>query len=92
MGRRKRLAQTMMDPIQRKQRAEQLLADDMFQEAFNAVEKSIVDKLKAGTTPLDNEWLLSLRLMAKIKGWFVQQINTGKIELHEANEKEARKS
>ena len=81
----------MMDPIQRKQRAEQLLADDMFQEAFSAVEGAIVARLKSGATDKDAEWLLSLRLMAKIKGWFVQQINTGKIELHEQQENEARK-
>lgn len=81
----------MIDPIQRKQRAEALLADDMLQEAFTAVEAAIVSKLKGGATDKDAEWLLSLRLMAKIKGWFVQQINTGKLELHEAEEAEKRK-
>ena len=80
-----------MDPIQRKQRAEQLLADDMFHEAFSAVEGAIVNRLKSGATDKDAEWLLSLRLMAKIKGWFVQQINNGKLELHEQEIKEARK-
>jgi hypothetical protein len=78
-------------PVERMHQAENLLADPMFNEAFTAVEAAIVAKLKSGATDKDSEWLLSLRLMAKIKGWVVGQIQSGKVELHEEKLKELRK-
>ena len=81
----------MTSPIERMHNAQRLLDDEMFKEAFDAVEAAIVAKLKSGATDKDSEWLLSLRLMAKIKGWIVGQIQSGKVELHEEKLKEARK-
>jgi hypothetical protein len=75
-------------PVERMHQAESLLADPMFNEAFTAVEAAIVAKLKSGATDKDSEWLLSLRLMAKIKGWIVGQVQSGKVELHEEKLKE----
>lgn len=77
-------------PVERMHAAQRLLDDEMFKEAFTAVEGAIVAKLKSGATDKDAEWLLSLRLMAKIKGWVIAQIQTGKIELHDEKAKEAR--
>jgi len=79
-------------PVERMHQAQALLDDPMFKEAFDAVEAAIVAKLKSGATDKDAEWLLSLRLMAKIKGWIVGQIQSGKVELHEEKLKELRKT
>jgi len=76
-----------LGPIERKQRAEQLLADDLFQEAFTAVEKAIVDRLKSGATDKDAEWLLSLRLMAKIKQVIIGYAQSGKLEAFEEEQR-----
>lgn len=80
-----------MNAIDRMQRAQAMLEDELFNEAFTEIEKAIVNRLKLGATDKDAEWLLSLRLMAKIKGYFVGVAQSGKVELHEAQAKEARK-
>ena len=81
-----------MMPVERMHRAQALIEDELFQEAFTAVEKAIVEKLKSGATDKDSEWLLSLRLMAKIKAVLVGYIQTGKIELHDEKVKAERKT
>jgi hypothetical protein len=81
----------MSAPIERMHRAQALLDDPMFQEAFETVEKAIIDKLKSGATPHDAELLMAWRTIPKLKGWFVGVIQTGKIELHDEQQKEARK-
>ena len=80
-----------MNPIERASRAQALLDDDLFKEGFDAVERAIIARLRAGATDKDAEWLLSLRLMEKIRGWFRQQVENGKVELHVQNEKERKK-
>lgn len=81
----------MKQPIERMHQAQRLLDDPTFQEAFTAVEKAIVEKLKTGATAQDAELLMAWRTLPKIKGWLIAQINTGKIELHDEKIKEARK-
>jgi hypothetical protein len=53
----------------------------LLKEAFDAVERGIVDKLRGSASEHDAEWLLSLRLLGKIKGWLMGQVQYGKIEL-----------
>jgi hypothetical protein len=81
----------MTQPIERMHRAQALLDDPMFQEAFDVVEKAIIAKLKAGASDTDAELLLAWRVLPKLKGWFVGVIQTGKIELNDEQVKEARK-
>ena len=78
----------MSNAIERKAHAEQLLADPMVQEAFEKIEAGIVARLKDSASDHDAEWLMALRLMAKIKGWFIAQINNGKIEEFDEAQKE----
>ncbi len=70
-----------MDPITRAQNAQRLLDDDIFKEAMKAVEDAILDQLKGPATPHDSELLMAMRLVPKIKGWLIGQVETGKVEL-----------
>lgn len=78
----------MTDPIARMHNAQRLLDDPLFQEAFAKVEEAILEKLKGHATPMDAELLIALRMVPKVKGWLIGQIQTGKIELNERNQKE----
>ena len=71
----------MIDPIARMQNAQRLLDDDTFNEAMTKVEGAILAKLREPATPADVELLMALRLMPKIKGWLIGQVETGKVEL-----------
>lgn len=72
----------MTDPVTRMHNAQRLLDDELFQEAFTKVESAILDQLKGPATPQDGELLMALRLLPKIKGWLIGQIQTGKVELN----------
>jgi len=80
----------MTDPVARAQNAQRLLEDPLFQEAFEALEKNTIAILMASDGPRasDAEWLAVLRLLPRIKGWFIQQAQTGKVELYEREQKE----
>ena len=71
----------MTDPITGMQNAQRLLDDPTFHEAFAKVEDAILAKLREPATPHDTELLMALRLMPKIKGWLIGQVETGKVEL-----------
>lgn len=82
----------MTDPIARMQNAQRLLEDETFAEAFKAVESAILAKLKEPATPADGELLMALRLMPKIKGWLIGQVETGKVELAMREQEQKAKS
>lgn len=72
--------------IHRGQRAKQILEDDVFKDAFLAIEQEIFTQIK--NCPVrDTEGLQQLRLMlgllTKIQGCLISTMNNGKIaELH----------
>lgn len=78
----------MTDPITRAQEAQRLLDDPLLNEAFAAIENAILAQLKGPASPQDHELLMAMRLVPKIKGWLIGQVQTGKIELHEREQKE----
>ena len=74
-------------PIERSQRAQGLLDDPLFQDAFEVVERSIVERLKAGKQPNDEELLMLWRLLPKLKGYLKQAAESGKVEMHEEEQR-----
>lgn len=76
-----------MNAIERMNRAQSLLNDDLFKEAFDVVERSIVERLKAGKQPNDDELLMLWRLLPKLKGFLKQAAESGKVELHEEEQR-----
>ena len=66
--------------LKRGSHAEQLLRDELFNEAFDTVESAIIDKWK--TCPIrdregEHELKLMLVLLGDIKGYIVEVMNTG---------------
>ena len=78
----------MTDPIARMHDAQRLLEDPLLKEAFTQVENSILATLKGPATDRDGELLMALRLLPKIKGWIKGQVETGKVELFDREQKE----
>lgn len=76
-----------MNPIERMNRAQGLLDDPIFREAFDVVERGIVDRLKAGKQANDDELLMLWRLLPKLKGYIKTAAESGKVELYEEQER-----
>lgn len=76
-----------LGPIERMNRAQGLLDDPLFKEAFDVVERSIMDKLKSGKQANDDELLMLWRLLPKLKGFLKQAAESGKVEMHEEEQR-----
>ena len=76
-----------LGPIERMNRAQGLLGDPMFIEAFEIVERSIVDRLKSGKQANDDELLMLWRLLPKLKGYLKQAAESGKLEAFEEEQR-----
>lgn len=76
-----------LGPIERMHRAEGLLSDPLFIEAFEVVEKTILDKLKSGKQPNDEELLMLWRLLPKLKAYLKQAAESGKVEAFEEEQR-----
>ena len=73
----------MNDAIARSQDAQRLLDDPLLKEAFEAIDKSILERLRGKATPEDAELLMMLRVLAKLKATIHGWAQSGKVELHE---------
>ena len=71
----------MTDPIARMHDAQRLLEDPLFNEAFAAIEKTIIDKLRGPANGHELELVMALRITGQIKGWIRGQMETGKVEI-----------
>jgi hypothetical protein len=71
----------MTDPIARMQNAQRLLDDELFNEAFKAVEDHYLGLLREKATPSDLDVLMAFRLVSKIKAQVVGWAQAGKVEL-----------
>lgn len=76
-----------LGPIERMHRAEGLLSDPLFIEAFEVVEKTILEKLRSGKQPNDEELLMLWRLLPKLKGYLKQAAESGKVEMFEEEQR-----
>ena len=76
-----------LGPIERMNRAQALLDDPLFIEAFDIVERSIVDRLKAGRQANDDELLMLWRVLPKIKAYLKQAAESGKLEKFEEEQR-----
>lgn len=83
----------MIDPIARSLDAQRLLDEPLLKEAFEAIEKTIIDKLRGPATGQELELVMALRLTGQIKGWIKGQVESGKLEmkLREIEEQKGRK-
>ena len=76
-----------LGPIERMNRAQALLDDPLFIEAFDIVERSIVGRLKEAKQPNDEELLMLWRLLPKLKGYLKQAAESGKLEKFEEEQR-----
>ena len=71
----------MIDPIARSLDAQRLLDEPLLKEAFEAIEKTIIDKLRGPANGHELELVMALRLTGQIKGWIQGVVQTGKVEI-----------
>ena len=79
-----------LGPIERMNRAQGLLDDPLFKEAFEVVEKGIVDQLKSGNHGADVELLMLWRLLPKLKSFLKQAAESGKVEAFEEEQRKTK--
>lgn len=76
--------------IRRKESAERLLNDPLLKEAFDAVERGIVAKVKSESLDDGDALRLatSLKLLGKVRAALLSYIGSGKLSLHLLREKQ----
>lgn len=73
----------MNDAINRAKHAERLLSEPLIQEAFSAVESSLVDAMRraaVGDVDTHHNLVLSLQLLGQVERQFKNWISDGKLE------------
>jgi hypothetical protein len=73
---------TQDEEIRRGQEAGRLLNDPMLKGAFDSVEKGLVDAMRRvamGDKDTQHELVLSLQLLARVKGHMLEAMETGKL-------------
>ena len=78
----------MIDPVARSLDAARLLGEPLLKEAFEAIEKTIIDKLRGPANGHELELVMALRLTGQIKGWIQGVVQTGKVEMQLREQKE----
>lgn len=72
----------MNEEIRRGDDADRLLSDPLFTEAFAAVETALVSEIKrvdVGASDRHRDLIVSLQLLAKVKGYIEQVAQTGRM-------------
>lgn len=85
----------MNKDIQRAEEAKRLMAEPMMQEAFASVEMGLVERMKlssVGDQLTHHELVLCLQLLGRVRRYFEEAIETGKMVQIQAgwNEKQTR--
>ena len=84
----------MLDDIKRGEEAKRLIENPLFIEAFDSVKNSLVDSISRsglGDEKTHHNLAIALQLLAQIRRVFVEQVETGEMEVIQAHENMASK-
>lgn len=62
--------------------ADRIMRDPLFNEAFHGIESNLIDRMKRvpmGDRDTQHELILSLQLLANVKRYFAEMLETGKM-------------